>query len=97
MIQLARLRDEDFTKDGKLKELPNTIDRRVVAYAINWLKENGYGSAASFGPPEEPGQFSGQFHPELLTPLERQLVLRALELIRQATVQPGGTVEVRKP
>jgi hypothetical protein len=65
--------------------------------AIRWLALVGYGPPHGFGPPEEAGQFSGEFHPELLSPAQRQFVARAIELIRQATVQPGDVAEVRKP
>jgi hypothetical protein len=96
--ELARLSEKDFDKDGVLKPLPRSADGGTILSAIRWLALVGYGAPQSFGPPEEPGRAWGEFHPELLSPSQRRFVQRAIELIRQASVQPGTVVEeVRKP
>ena len=97
MAELARLSNNDFGEDGILTPLDKKSNGSDIARAIHWLALFGYGSPASFGPPEEENKVSGEFHPELLTEAQRQFVKRALELIKQATVQPGDVVEVRKP
>jgi hypothetical protein len=95
--ELARLSERDFDKNGILKPLPKSADGGTILSALKWLALVGYGPPHSYGPPEEPSRHWGAFHPELLTPAQRQFVQRALELIRQASVQPGDAVEVRKP
>jgi hypothetical protein len=95
--ELARLSDKDFDKDGILKPLPKSADGGTILAAIKWLDLVGYGPPQSFGPPEEPSRPWGEFRPELLTEAQRQFVKRAIELIRQASVQPGVVEEVRKP
>jgi hypothetical protein len=98
MAELARLSNNDFGKDGILTPLDKKSNGSDIARAIHWLALFGYGPPQSFGPPEEPTRAWGEFRPELLSPAQRQFVQRALELIRQASVQPGTVVEeVRKP
>jgi hypothetical protein len=85
MIQIAEIGAEDLDENGNPKPLSQRADIRAVEYACNWLLERGFGPPKPFDPAEETSPF-GEFHPELLTPAQRQFVQRALELIRQASV-----------
>lgn len=83
MTEIAKLGDRFRDADGNLQPLTDRDDKRAIAYAINWLIERGFGPPKPYDPNEE--RMFSKFDPSRLTPVQRDLVRQALELIAQAS------------
>lgn len=96
MMEFAEIGHDKYRdKNGNLKPISSAADVRAAEYAINWLVERGFGPPKPYDPEEDTAGLLGRFDPALLSPAQRALVRRAMELILQASTQPGIVEEVQ--